>query len=166
MAAFCVCRACALLLDRPAAGGDHYRLIPERARRIHNLDLDEHSWAALGLPVDLAFLVRSTSAGRVVAHYPGAMGATESQLDLAGWKELETAKPVLSTMAPDTEALLVSRVRGAAERRLLGLDDCYRLVALIRTSWRGRSAGDEVWGQLAGFFAELNARGSAVLDHR
>jgi hypothetical protein len=158
----CVCRACALLLDRPAAGGDHYRLIPEHPRRIHDLDLDEQTWTALGLPVELAFLVRSTSAGRVVAHYPGPMGVTESTLDLAAWGELEAANPVLAALEPDTEALLVSRVQGAAEHWLLGLDDCYRLVGLIRSCWRGRSGGDEVWSRLPGFFTELGSRGSVM----
>ena len=30
----CACRACTLLFDRPAAGGDHYRLIPARRLRL------------------------------------------------------------------------------------------------------------------------------------
>jgi hypothetical protein len=51
---------------------------------------------------------------------------------------------------------------GAAEHWLLGLDDCYRLVGLIRSCWRGRSGGDEVWSRLPGLFTELGSRGSVM----
>ncbi len=46
------------------------------------------------------------------AYYPSPMGATESLLRLEAWKELEAANPVLATLEPDVEALLVDRRSG------------------------------------------------------
>ena len=65
------------------------------------------------------------------------MGATESLLELDAWEALEAANPVLATLEPDVEALLVNRARGAREHWLVPIDECYALVGLIRTRWRG-----------------------------
>ena len=35
------------------------------------------------------------------------------------------------------------------------IDECYKLVGLIRTHWRGLSGGDEVWDEIARFFDRL-----------
>ena len=43
------------------------------------------------------------------------------------------------------EALLVNRARGASEHFLVPMDECYKLVGLIRTRWRGFSGAGEVW---------------------
>jgi hypothetical protein len=42
------------------------------------------------------------------------------------------------------------------------MDDCYRLVGLIRTHWKGLSGGNEVWAEIAGFFSALRARADIV----
>jgi hypothetical protein len=42
------------------------------------------------------------------------------------------------------------------------IEDCYRLVALIRTRWRGFSGGSEVWEEIDGFFDGLAARSKSV----
>src|SRR3954469_22424046 len=83
----CACRPCGLLFDRDAAGagGRHYRLVPDRRLDVDDLDLDDVTWADLRLPVDMAFFFRSTPAERVLAFYPGPMGATESLLGLEAW---------------------------------------------------------------------------------
>jgi hypothetical protein len=86
------------------------------------------------------------------------MGATESQLSLPAWDELVARNPVLETMAPDVEALLVDRVGGAHRHWLVGVDECYALVGVIRTRWRGLSGGTEVWGEISAFFDALDAR--------
>lgn len=152
----CACRACSLLFDRPAAGGGHYRLIGDRRRRLHDFALDDITWERLQIPVEMAFFFDSSRAGRVVAFYPSPMGATESRLELDTWREVAAANPVLATMEPDVEALLVNRARGARSYWLVPLDDCYRLVALIRTRWRGFTGGREVWSELERFFAGLD----------
>jgi hypothetical protein len=151
----CACRACSLLFDRPAAGGDRYRLVPERRVPLDGFRLDDPLWDALRIPVDMAFFFHHSGAGRVVAYYPSPMGATESLLDLADWRHLADENPVLAEMEPDVEALLVNRARGAREHWLVGLDDCYALVGLMRTRWKGLGGGRQVWQEIDRFFAGL-----------
>jgi Family of unknown function (DUF5947) len=160
----CACRACVVLLSRPGAGGGHYRLVPERRLLLEGFRLGEEQWASLGLPVELAFFFRSSAAGRVVALYPSPAGATESQLSLDAWDELERENPVLRGLEPDVEALLVDRTAGSPEHFLVPIDDCYSLVALIRTRWRGLAGGAEVKREVAAFFDRLRA-GATVATH-
>jgi hypothetical protein len=94
----------------------------------------------------------------VLAFYPGPMGATESLLELAAWQELEDANPVLRTLEPDVEALLVNRARGARQHFVVPIEDCYDLAGLIRTRWRGLTGGREVWQAIEAFFERLGQR--------
>jgi hypothetical protein len=69
-------------------------------------------------------------------------------------------------MEPDVEALLVNRARralpnGEAKHFLVPIDECYKLVGLIRTRWRGLGGGTEVWSAIAGFFEDLERRQQA-----
>ena len=154
----CACRACALLFDSKAAGGGHLRLLPTRRRRLEGFVLDPAQWDRLRIPVDMAFFFYSTPADRVLALYPSPAGPTESLLELEAWTELETANPVLGSMEPDVEALLVSRARDMDEQWLVPIDDCYELVGLIRSRWRGFGGGEEVWAAIHGFFDDLPTR--------
>jgi Family of unknown function (DUF5947) len=158
----CACRACALLFDRREAGGGRYRLVPDRSRRVVDFDLDDLRWQALRIPVDMAFFFRSTPLERVVAFYPGPMGATESLLELTDWEDLEERNPVLAAMEPDVEALLVNRANGAREHWIVPVDRAYGLVGLIRTRWKGLGGGDEVWTEIDRFFAALREGGGMV----
>jgi hypothetical protein len=154
----CACRACALLFDSEAAGGGHLRLLPTRRRRLDDFVLDGAQWDRLRIPVDMAFFFHSTPAERVVALYPSPAGPTESLLELEAWTELEAANPVLGTMQPDVEALLVSRARDMNEHWIVPVDDCYELVGLIRSRWRGFGGGEEVWAAIDHFFEDLPTR--------
>jgi hypothetical protein len=158
----CACRACTILFDRQAAGGGHYRLVPDRRLRIEEFQLDDPVWEGLRIPVEMAFFFHSTAAGRMVAFYPGPMGATESLLSLETWQEIEEANPVLTGMEPDVEALLVNRARGAREYRLVPIDECYGLAGLIRTRWRGLTGGKEVWDEIARFLEVLDRRSRSI----
>ena len=94
------------------------------------------------VPISMAFFFRSTPDARVVAFYPSPAGATESLLPLETWTDIEDANPVLKDMEPDVEALLVNRighVRGfaAPEYYVLPIDECYKLVGLIRAIGTG-----------------------------
>jgi hypothetical protein len=152
----CACRACSILFDRGAAGGAHFRLVPDRRLRLEGFRMDEATWAGLQIPVAMAFFFRNSRAGRVMAFYPSPAGPTESRLELDAWDELERQNPVLAKIEPDVEALLVNRARDAHDHYVVPIDDCYRLVALIRTHWRGFTGGSEVWDEIRGFFAALN----------
>jgi len=160
----CACRACSILFDRGAAGGGHYRLVPERRAALPGFRLDDERWNALAIPVGLAFLFRSSAAGRVVAVYPSAAGATESQLELGEWQAIEADNPLLRGLEPDVEALLVNRARGACEHFLVPIDDCYALVGLVRRHWRGLAGGREAWTAIEAFFERLRARARTVTD--
>jgi len=158
----CACRPCALLFDRRAAGGGHWKLVPERRLRLDDFQLPDELWGNLRIPVDMAFFFHNTSAGRVMSYYPSPMGPTESELELAAWADVEAANEMLSTLEPDVEALLVNRARGARRQWLVPIEDCYALVAVIRTRWRGFSGGREVWEELDRFYGELDRKCKAA----
>jgi hypothetical protein len=142
----CACRACALLFDR----GGRYTLVPTRRARVGDDVLSDLAWEELRLPVDIAFFLRSSAQGRDMAFYPSPLGATESQLPV----EVE----LLATLEPDVEALLVNRAQGAREHWIVPIDDCFRLVGLIRTHWKGLTGGRDVWREIPRFFEELERR--------
>jgi hypothetical protein len=156
----CSCRPCAILFDRDAAGagGQHYRLVPDRRLRLEDFAMDDIAWADLRLPVDLAFFFHSSPAGCVQAFYPSPMGATESLLQLDAWRSLEAANPILGTLEPDVEALLVNRARGGRHHHLVPISDCFELAGLIRTRWRGLTGGREVWDEITRFYDALDRR--------
>lgn len=158
----CVCRPCAILFDSEAASEGRYRIIPERILNLEDFDMPYQKWESLRIPVDMAFFFYNTAAGKVVSYYPSPMGPTESLLELATWEELEASNPVLKGMEPDVEALLVNRARGAGEHFLVPIAECYKLVGLIRTRWRGFSGGREVWDDISHFFEDLGERARTI----
>jgi hypothetical protein len=158
----CVCRPCSILFDSPAASEGRYRLVPARRLRLDGLALGDETWEALRLPVDIAFLFHSSTDERVLAFYPSPMGATESLLALDAWDRLAAANPVLRTLVPDVEALLANRTGAHPGHWLVPIDDCFRLVGLIRTRWRGFTGGREVWQEIGSFFEDLDRRARPV----
>ena len=162
----CACQACKILFDRKEAGVGHYRLVPDRRLRIEGFRLEDEDWAALEIPVDMAFFFHSTRDERVSAFYPSPAGPTESLLRLDAWQDIERANPVLLSLEPDVEALLVNRARGARQHFIVPIEDPYRLVALIRSRWRGLTGGQEVWEGIESFFAELAEGARTVANDR
>jgi len=132
--------------------------VPERRLRLERFELDDLAWEQLRIPVDMAFFFHSSPAERVMAFYPSPMGATESRLELDAWQDLAAANPVLDDLEPDVEALLVNRARGARSHWLVPIDECFALVGLIRTRWRGLTGGKEVWIEIDRFFEQLDRR--------
>jgi hypothetical protein len=65
-------------------------------------------------------------------------------------------------MEPDVEALLVNRIRNASEYYIAPIDECYKLVGLIRANWRGLSGGTEVWKEISEFFNALKASSRVI----
>jgi Family of unknown function (DUF5947) len=152
----CSCTTCAILFSgQPAA---RYRRVRSRAEVLNDFRLSDAQWESLHLPINLAFFFQSSRAGRVVAVYPSPAGGTESLLTLETWNELEEENPVLRELEPDVEALLVNRVGRTKVYYRVPIDECYRLVGLIRASWRGLSGGAEVWEEINRFFAALNQK--------
>lgn len=148
----CVCYACSVLFHRGEASEGHYRLVPDRRFRLTGV-----SPAVLGVPVGLAFFIRQAD-GSVVAHYPSPAGATRWEVDPAAWEGAVRDCPALSDLAVGVEALLANTARGRRETWLVPVDDCHRLVAIVRQHWKGLSGGDQVWPAIEEFFDELRRR--------
>ena len=162
----CSCTACAILFS---GMGTKYKRVPRRVLALADFRLSDGQWDSLMVPISMAFFFRSTPNERVVALYPSPAGATESLLPLETWTEIEDANPVLKEMEADVEALLVNRVghvRGfaAPEYYLLPIDECYKLVGLIRANWRGLSGGTEVWQEIGRFFQGLKERATVMSE--
>lgn len=152
----CACDACAILFESQES--EKYRRVPRQIRFLPDFRLTDAQWDSLLIPINMAFFFHSTPASRVVALYPSPAGPTESLLTLESWEEIKEENPILKEMKPDVEALLVNRVRGA-EFYLVPIDECYKLVGLIRAHWRGLSGGTEVWEEIGRFFSALKERG-------
>jgi hypothetical protein len=152
----CSCQACSLLFSGGAAG--RYLTVPSRVLSLRDFQMSDERWDELLVPVNLAFFSYRSDAGRMTAHYPSPAGATESQLGLDTWRELAAANPVLESLQPDVEALLVNRVGSARDHLIVPIDECFRLVGLVRAGWRGLSGGTDVWKAVAAVFTELRAR--------
>ncbi len=155
--AMCACRACAILFNDEAAGRGRYRPIPVRRVRLARAPAN-----ALGVPVGLAYFVRHGD-GRVGAHYPSPAGATQWEIDDALWTAVVAEHPELDGLASEVEALLVNVAKGTPQAWIVPIDDCFRLVATVRTTWRGLSGGTEVWAAIEQFFDGLGAATSPAL---
>lgn len=153
----CACEACAVLFSHRAEQRKFLR-IPRDAQRLNGFAMSDAEWSALRLPIDLAFFVHSSSQDRPTAYYPSPAGCTESLLSLDTWSELVVNNPALKKLTPDVEALLVNRTQGRRDYFIAPIDQCYKLVGLIRRHWRGFSGGDQVWCEIDLFFEALKSR--------
>jgi len=126
--------------------------VPRRTRLLADFRITDAQWDALLVPINLAFFFFSTRANKMVALYPSPAGPTESLLTLDSWEEIVNDNPVLKGLQADVEALLVNRVGDTREYYLAPIDECFRLVGLIRLHWRGLSGGVDVWKEIAAFF--------------
>jgi len=138
-----------------------YREIPKRVIPLPNFQMTDAQWDSLMIPIALAFFSYNTPEARVIALYPGPAGAAESLLDMSAWEDLSAANPELATLQPDVEALLINRIGQVRQYFIVPIDECYKLVGLIRLHWRGLSGGAQVWGQIGQYFASLQQKGNA-----
>jgi uncharacterized protein DUF5947 len=147
----CACESCFAL----RSGDPALRPTGRRVAWLDGFALPEDVWAELRIPIGLAFLFESGAAGEVTALYPSPAGATESGLDLGVWRDLVAANPVLATLEPDAEALIVNRLADPPQYAIAPIDRCYALVGLVKLSWRGISGGPDLGEAIAGFFDAL-----------
>lgn len=152
----CACQACALLFC--GRTGATYLRIPRRICQLADFQMSDIEWEALMVPINLAFFYREGASGRMVAMYPSPAGATESLLGLEAWDEIRSQNRMLQTLESDVEALLVNRVSPSPEYYIVPIDECFRLVGIIRLHWKGLSGGTEVWKHIQQFFSDLQAR--------
>jgi hypothetical protein len=88
-------------------------------------------------------------------------------LPLDTWTAIVKSNPRLQGMQSDIEALLVNRIhrpgrQDSTEYYIAPIDQCYRLVGLIRANWKGLSGGAEVWEELDHFFSDLRIRAEVI----
>jgi hypothetical protein len=160
----CTCNACAILFS---GMGTKYKRVPRDISVLEDFGLSDAQWEGLMIPISIAFFYRSTPDNRMVAFYPSPAGATESLLPLETWNEIAKTNPALQNMEADVEALLVNRVGhvrgfGDPEYYILPIDECFKLVGLIRAHWRGLSGGTEVWHEIGQFFDGLKRRATVL----
>ncbi len=155
----CACDPCALRFENVIG---RWKLVPRSPRFLTNFQMADADWDALALPINLAFFVNCTPAGRVVALYPSPGGQAEAQLDASHWSRIVAANSCLETIEADVEALLVNRLGEAREYYLVPIDTCFELVGLLRVHWRGLAGGERVWAEFRKFFDHLKLRAKTV----
>lgn len=166
----CACDACAILFAN--TGGGTYKRVPRQALSLPEFRLSDMQWENLLIPINMAFFFHNSQTNKVVAIYPSPAGATESLLMLDAWEEIARENPILKSMESDVEALLVKRVNRmgeqgeetCAEYYIVPIDECYKLVGLIRAHWRGLSGGASVWEEIRQFFADLQAQSRVIRE--
>ncbi|MFZ0804820.1 MAG: DUF5947 family protein [Candidatus Sulfotelmatobacter sp.] len=161
----CSCDACALLFSGRTDA--KYKRVPRDVRLLADFHMTDGEWDSLLIPINLAFFFQNSLTARVGALYPSPAGATESLLPLEAWNHIVEYNPVLRLMEPDVEALLVNRVGHArhgvaAEYYIVPIDQCYKLVGLIRLHWHGLSGGTEIWQKVGEFFNQLRTQADVV----
>jgi hypothetical protein len=156
----CACAECGILFTR-ADSTARYRTVPSRVRRDPAFSMTPTRWAALGVPVGLAFCVRDSKSARVVVRYPGPAGIVDAELTDAAWDEFARASRFAAELSEDVEALLVYGARGATRMScyLVPITVAYELVARLRRHWEGFTGGETAEQALAAFFHELDERG-------
>jgi hypothetical protein len=150
----CSCEACWAL----HSGDPEYRPSGMRTLWLDGFECGEELWGMLGVPIGLAFFMRSSVRDGVVAFYPSPAGATESELGLDAWDALARANPVLEQLEPDAEALIVNRLAEPSQYAIAPIDACYALVGLIKSRWEGISGGDALGAAVSEFFESIRDR--------
>ena len=150
----CTCESCLAM-----RGGDaELRPTGTRFAWLEDFDMSDEAWASFGVPIGLAFFIDSSVTGGVAALYPSPAGATESEIDAESWRLLRTANPVLMGLESDAEALLVNRMGDEHQYAIAPIDECYRLVGLVKVNWEGISGGAGLERAITGFFEEIRER--------
>jgi Family of unknown function (DUF5947) len=153
----CVCATC--WAQRSA--DPELRPTGNRTVFLDGFSMSDEIWARLQVPIGLAFFMDSTSVNAVVAMYPSPAGATESELDLSAWQDLKDINPVLESLEPDAEALVVNRISEPAMYAIIPIDQCYGLVGAIKNNWEGISGGAVIEKAVPEFFEGLRAQARA-----
>ncbi len=150
----CVCTSC---WAQRAADPD-YRPTGKRVLWLDGFDLPDDLWGRLQIPIGLSFFIFSSATDSVIALYPSPAGATESELELGAWDELKRANPVLDSLEPDAEALVVNRIAEPAQFAIVPIDECYALVGAVKVNWEGISGGAAIEREVPRFFEGIRER--------
>ena len=144
------------------SGLDNYCPVSTRTLWLDDFVFPDELWAAFQLPVGLAFFMRSTGTNSVVALYPSPAGATECELHLESWDKLVALNPILRDLEADAEALVVNRISASNQHAIVPIDECYRLVGLIKSTWQGISGGSAIEDAVPKFFEYVRDKAGVV----
>jgi hypothetical protein len=159
----CSCASCAALFREPASSAARLRTIPERVLCDPGASLTDEQWAALGVPVGLAFFVVDSLTRRCTGTCPSPAGPVEIEIDADAWAAASASVRLARAMEPDVEALLVRRRRAEGNEVLVApLDDCYALAGAVRSHWRGFDGGEEGRRAIDEQFESLLARSTPL----
>ena len=150
----CACEPCIAM----RSGVDNYCPVGTRTLWLDDIDFPDTLWAAFQLPIGLAFFLRSSATKTVVALYPSPAGATESELHLESWEALIKRNPILEQLDADGEAFVVNRMADPPEHAIVPIDECYRLVGLIKSNWTGISGGNAISDAVPLFFKHVRRK--------
>lgn len=150
----CACEPCIAM----RSGVENYCPVGTRTLWLDDFEFPDELWAAFQLPIGLAFFLRSTGTNTVVALYPSPAGATESELHLESWQALVARNPILEQLEADGEALVVNRMTDPPEHAIVPIDECYRLVGLIKSNWTGISGGNAIADAVPRFFKHVRRK--------
>lgn len=156
----CTCEPCAILFSGVTTG--KYRRVPKDTYVLQSFKIDDETWQAFEIPINMAFFTPVNGTKAVRAYYPSPAGPMESLLPMNAWERLVQDNPVLLQLEPEVETLLVNRYKDAREYYRTPIDICYKLVGIIRSKWRGFSGGAEFEAGVAEFFSDLKTKGQAV----
>lgn len=154
----CACEPCLAM----KSGLDNYCPVSTRTLWLDDFVFPDELWAAFQLPVGLAFFLRSTGTNSVVALYPSPAGATECELHLESWDKLVELNPILRDLEADAEALVVNRISARNQHAIVPIDECYRLVGLIKSTWQGISGGSAIEDAVPKFFEYVRHKAGVV----
>jgi Fe-S cluster biogenesis protein NfuA len=150
----CVCETCWSM----RSGDPEFRPPGSRTLWLEGFSMPDEIWSAFQIPIGLAFLIHSSVTQGVVALYPSPVGATESELELTAWSALCELNPVLEQLEPDAEALIVNRTGDEHQYAIVPVDQCYRMVGLVKERWEGITGGRGVEEAIDGFFQTVRER--------
>ncbi|MEO6221198.1 MAG: DUF5947 family protein [Ginsengibacter sp.] len=147
----CTCDMCMIV----QAVRGNYKPLPQRYLELTDFKMSDELWSDFLIPVNMAFFVLKSHQDGAVAFYPAPTGATESKLKMEPWDEMKQLNPVLNDLLPDLEALLMNRLDSTNKYFIVPIDSCYKLIGMIRTSWKGIHGGSEVNDIINKFFVGL-----------
>lgn len=150
----CTCEMCMILM----AENKSYKPLPQRYLHLEDFNMPDEVWSDFLIPVNMAFFVLSATRNGAVAYYPAPTGATESKLKMEPWIQLAQLNPLLHDLTPDLEALLVNRLDQKGQYYIVPIDSCYKLIGMIRISWKGIFGGTEVNDIIRQFFSDLKEK--------
>jgi hypothetical protein len=148
----CACASCTGRYGTPEEG---FLAVKPRKEKLTDFVLSDADWSQFQIPIDLAFLVRK--ADGLAALYPGPAGIIQSEASREAWADLAARNPVLGTLEPEVEALVVNRVHGRREAYRLSIDQCFSLAGTLRKEWHGLSGGPKVWEAIEHYFDSREA---------